>query len=129
MKKQLRPLLIILMLALIPLLLVGCKKEIIHDGIKLIDTKIITIEGKDSVPKSEYKTLKFSCVVKNTTDQTLSFEVVFSYRSGGLFDMRTKKHKQEVALSSGESKPLTYTTDKIYNGIIDEKKISIANVN
>ena len=129
MKKQLRPLLIILMLALIPLLLVGCKKEIIHDGIKLIDTKIITIEGKDSVPKSEYKTLKFSCVVKNTTDQTLSFEVVFSYRSGGLFDMRTKKHKQEVALSSGESKSLTYTTDKIYNGIIDEKKISIANVN
>ncbi|MDD4351340.1 MAG: hypothetical protein PHP83_04120 [Clostridia bacterium] len=129
MKKQLRPLLIILMLALIPLLLVGCKKEIIHDGIKLIDTKIITIEGKDSVPKSEYKTLKFSCVVKNTTGQTLSFEVVFSYRSGGLFDMRTKSHKQIVTLSAGESKSLTYTTDKIYNGIIDEKKISIANVN
>ena len=129
MKKQLRPLLIILMLALIPLLLVGCKKEIIHDGIKLIYTKIITIEGKDSVPKSEYKTLKFSCVVKNTTGQTLSFEVVFSYRSGGLFDMRTKSHKQIVTLSAGESKSLTYTTDKIYNGIIDEKKISIANVN
>ena len=129
MKKQLRPLLIILMLALIPLLLVGCKKEIIHDGIKLIDTKIITIEGKDSVPKSEYKTLKFSCVVKNTTGQTLSFEVVFSYRSGGLFDMRTKNHKQKVTLSAGESKSLTYTTDKIYHGIIDEKKISIANVN
>lgn len=129
MKKQLRPLLIILMLALIPLLLVGCKKEIIHDGIKLIDTKIITIEGKDSVPKSEYKTLKFSCVVKNTTDETLSFEVVFSYRSGGLFDMRTKSHKQIVTLSAGESKSLTYTTDKIYHGIIDEKKISIANVN
>jgi hypothetical protein len=129
MKKQLRPLLIILMLALIPLLLVGCKKEIIHDGIKLIDTKIITIEGKDSVPKSEYKTLKFSCVVKNTTGQTLSFEVVFSYRSGGLFDMRTKSHKQIVTLSAGESKSLTYTTDKIYHGIIDEKKISIANVN
>ena len=129
MKKQLRPLLIILMLALIPLLLVGCKKEIIHDGIKLIDTKIITIEGKDSVPKSEYKTLKFSCVVKNTTGQTLSFEVVFSYRSGGLFDMRTKSHKQIVTLSAGESKSLTYTTDKIYQSIIDEKKISIANVN
>lgn len=129
MKKQLIPLLIILMLALIPLLLVGCKKEIIHDGIKLIDTKIITIEGKDSVPKSEYKTLKFSCVVKNTTSQTLSFEVVFSYRSGGLFNMRTKSHKKIVTLSAGESKSLTYTTDKIYHGIIDEKKISIANVN
>jgi len=43
--------------------------------------------------------------------------------------MRTKKHKQEVALSSGESKSLTYTTDKIYQSIIDEEKISIANVN
>lgn len=129
MKKQLIALLIILMLVLSPLLLAGCKKEIIHDGIKLIDTKIITIEGKDSVPKSEYKTLKFSCVVKNTTGQTLSFEVVFSYRSGGLFDMRTKNHKQKVTLSAGESKSLTYTTDKIYHGIIDEKKISIANVN
>ena len=129
MKKQLIALLIILMLVLSPLLLAGCKKEIIHDGIKLIDTKIITIEGKDSVPKSEYKTLKFSCVVKNTTDETLSFEVVFSYRSGGLFDMRTKNHKQKVTLSAGESKSLTYTTDKIYHGIIDEKKISIANVN
>ncbi len=117
------------MLVLSPLLLAGCKKEIIHDGIKLIDTKIITTEGKDSVPKSEYKTLKSSCVVKNTTGQTLSFEVVFSYRSGGLFDMRTKNHKQKVTLSAGESKSLTYTTDKIYYGIIDEKKISIANVN
>ena len=129
MKKQLITLSLILMLVLSPLLLAGCKKEIIHDGIKLIDTKIITIEGKDSVPKSEYKTLKFSCVVKNTTGQTLSFEVVFSYRSGGLFDMRTKNHKQKVTLSAGESKSLTYTTDKIYHGIIDEKKISIANVN
>ena len=129
MKKQLITLSLILMLVLSPLLLAGCTKEIIYDGIKLSDTKIITSEGKDSVSKAEYKTLKFSCVVKNTTDETLSFEVVFSYRSGNLFDMRTKKQKQEVTLSSGESKSLTYTTDKIYQSIIDEKKISIANVN
>jgi len=64
MKKQLRPLLIILMLALIPLLLVGCKKEIIHDGIKLIDTKIITIEGKDSVLKLNTKHSNFHVLLK-----------------------------------------------------------------
>jgi len=43
--------------------------------------------------------------------------------------MRTKSHKKIVTLSAGESKSLTYTTDKIYQSIIDEEKISIANVN
>ena len=105
MKKQLITLSLILMLVLSPLLLAGCTKEIIHDGIKLIDTKIITTEGKDSVPKSEYKTLKSSCVVKNTTGQTLSFEVVFSYRSGGLFDMRTKNINKKLHYHLAKASP------------------------
>ncbi|HPD02676.1 MAG TPA: hypothetical protein P5161_01225 [Eubacteriales bacterium] len=128
MKKQ-AAIVLFIMLILTSLILTGCSNAVVVDGIKLSKTKIDVTEGKDAASGAEYKILKFACIVENTTDKTLSFEVVYSYRSGGLLNMSAKSPKQEIILLPGESKSLSYTTDKIYDGVIDQKKIYVQKVN
>lgn len=110
------------------LFLAGCGKSVVVDGIKLSDTKVSEIDVQDPNTKGKYKTLSFTGVVENTTDKALSFEVVYSFRQGDIFTMRTENEVREITLSPGEIRSLYYTTDKIPGGIIDTKKIFIQNV-
>ncbi|HOO23399.1 MAG TPA: hypothetical protein PKY53_06995 [Clostridia bacterium] len=111
------------------LTLAGCgKKDVVVDGIKLSDPKFIENETEGTGLNGTYKTIRFSCIVENTTDTTLTFEVVCSYRRGDVFTMKTVTHKEQVTLGPKESKSISYTTDRIGGGIIDSKKIFVHNV-
>jgi hypothetical protein len=120
--------LIILILMLTPLFLIGCSKTTVVDGVELSNVKIIVVKDKDSKTNREYRTANYSCVVKNITEHSLEFTVMFIYRWGSILSPSVQIDKKEIILSPGESKTLMHTTSKIYGGILDEKKIKIQNV-
>ncbi len=111
-------------------LLVGCRENaVVVDGIKLSKVKIVKNEVQSGTNSGDkWKTLKYSGVVENTTNKTLSFEVVYSYRGGDVFNMNSVSSKEKVTLSPGQTKSLSYTSEKTSSGIIDNKKIYIQNV-
>lgn len=127
--KKLSATILFVIMTLSMFLLAGCGDDaVVVDGIKLSKVKIDVSDVPDAGSGGEYKTIRFTGVVQNTTKKTLSFEAVYSYRRGSIFEMRTESIKQEITLSPGETKSLSYSTDKIPGGIIDTKKIYIQNV-
>jgi len=118
---------LILILILTPFFFMGCAKTTVVDGVELSNVKIVVKKYKDS-NYNDYRIVDYSCDVKNTTDKSLEFTVVYSYRGGSLLNPSTSSHNKVIQLSSGESISLWYKTDKIYGGILDEKKIQIKDV-
>lgn len=123
MKKQYTSLTLILCIFSFSLLLGGCFSvgENI-DGIQLSNISYDhKIAGQDTGGNSFYS-LTFSCKVKNTTDDDLQFEIVYSARYSGILGSPTS-HSEIIVLQSDETKTLTYTHercgDQVYSKSIE----------